>query len=437
MASMDLAIEPGKRDMRLMLLIAMSWAPMIGWCADNDPVIVTVDMAVDKGPAEAPACGFLHGVNGSSPDQQLLDPLRIGLLRGPVTTYTQPDVYERLIRTGARLSVGLHIPGRKDIAGHEGKEYWPGDEGDWAPWENHVDTYVRRALDEKLRIDYWLIWNEPDDHYWGRSLEQYLETWRRAHRIIRKVNPQAAIVGPVTAKFNQRWMEDFLIYCQKNDCLPDVLCWHELRTVTGEDIPTHAHQISSWMKAKNIGISRLMVDEYASEQAYDRPGNLVSFFSNVEAAGLERAAVGVYGPKHLLCGAATADGKHPTSSWWTFKAYGEMTGRLVATLSRSPVAAVASWEPRKRILKVLLGNWDKSREIPMRLKLENVPRSAHPADPSTAQVKAQLIPCTRNNELADAKLVMDQPLTAKDGTPDVTVPSCPPGSAVAISIQMQ
>lgn len=64
---------------------------------------------------------------------------------------------------------------------------YPGDDGDWSQMERFYEQLIgdirANNMLEGLVFD---IWNEPElDIFWGRSWEQYLEYYVRAHEIIR------------------------------------------------------------------------------------------------------------------------------------------------------------------------------------------------------------------------------------------------------------
>lgn len=397
-------------------------------------VTVSVDYSIDLGPAQARACGFLHGVGEHTPDAALLRPLRLGLLRGPVESYLKPEFYERVHATGARLSVGLHGFVRRDISGHEGGVQWPGDGGNWAPWENYVRTCVQQSIDQKARFDYWLIWNEPNAHYWGRSIEQYREAYRRGYRVVRTMLPEASILGPVIDRFDAKWMFEYLLWCQENNCLPDVICWHELRHHDGSQIPSHVAELKEWLKANGIRINRFMVDEYASRKSYNRPGNLVGFFATIEQAGIERAAVGTYGPAYFMSGAAADDGKSPMPTWWVFKAYSDLTGRRVSAKSDANIAALAGFDAATNQSRILLGNCHDTSAAEVVLELKSLPGAGKLAANGSIQVTVESIPMRRTSPLAALQVAFTGKIAVSNGNTRITLPKCSAGEALVITV---
>ena len=115
------------------------------------------------------ASGFLHGFSndGQLPPDRMIAPLKARLHRTrPGATWAQA---ERMKKLGIEQQVVM-----SDGWGY-GKEH-PGDDGQWAKWEEFVVRMVREAQQRGLKPQ-WDIWNEPDHHFfWQRSPEQFNET---------------------------------------------------------------------------------------------------------------------------------------------------------------------------------------------------------------------------------------------------------------------
>ena len=76
---------------------------------------------------------------------------------------------------------------------------------------------------------HWDIWNEPDHpQFWDRSSEQFFETWKRAVRTIRRVSPNAIIVGPSLARGPAHYLYGFLLSAHAENVLPDIISWHDM-----------------------------------------------------------------------------------------------------------------------------------------------------------------------------------------------------------------
>lgn len=180
---------------------------------------VAVDFAVIKGPATHRASGFLHSISAEQPDDQLVRQLKPRLFRLHATEALTPTLYRRLTGYGADVQSVM-----SDSYGYPGPSgIWPGDGGDSTRWENLVEGMVREADSKGLQLQ-WNIWNEPDSHnFWNRNGEQFFETWKRAVRTIRRVNPKAIIVGPSLSNGPCHYLYGFLLSAHAESVLPDII----------------------------------------------------------------------------------------------------------------------------------------------------------------------------------------------------------------------
>lgn len=101
-------------------------------------------------------------------------------------------------------------------------------------------------------IEYWEIWNEPDNEpdllknpMWRGTKQQYFELYKTAYRYLKKCFPKLKIGGYGSCGFYSvtntyiaaanssdrleyftEYFEDFLNFVKDNDCPPDFFSWH-------------------------------------------------------------------------------------------------------------------------------------------------------------------------------------------------------------------
>lgn len=157
------------------------------------------------------------------PDDEVVRSLKPKLFRLHAAEALTPLLYRRLTHYGAVVQGAL-----SDAYGSPGPSgLWPGDGEDWSRWEQLVEELVREGDSKGLQI-LWDIWNEPDHHqFWDRSSKQFFETWKRAVRTIRRVNPQVIIVGPSHANGPCNYLYGFLLSAHAHNVLPDIISWHD------------------------------------------------------------------------------------------------------------------------------------------------------------------------------------------------------------------
>lgn len=338
-----------------MLTACASVMGAVAQATTSTPVEVTVDYAADAGPANHVGSGFLHGLTAEGPPDYLVDGVDVNTIRGAdhhpiLPSLFDPATYKRVASTGAELQVGVYY--YKDLPGHPQFGWRPGDNGDWETWRGIVTDVYEEAKQSGYEVGSYITWNEPNLQ-WNtaeRPFDRYLMAHDVAHDTLKGLDPAARVQGPELSSFNFDRLTQFLAYCKANDCLPDVLSWHELGQ-TPTDIPGHLSQIREWMVANGIEPMPVSIDEYQGS-GYGNPsawnvGRNVRWIAQLERAtefGLESANLASWewpgedpNFKATLSNAVDrATGALPRGVWWNLNAYKDMTGRMVETVSPGP-----------------------------------------------------------------------------------------------------
>ena len=86
------------------------------------------------------------------------------------------------------------------------------------------DTHVVTLAGSRCQL--YEFGNEPD--YNGISIESYLKQWNTTIPLLRKINPDARFIGPVTYndQGNHNFMHDFLVGVKNSGVLPDAVSFH-------------------------------------------------------------------------------------------------------------------------------------------------------------------------------------------------------------------
>lgn len=388
---------------------------------------VSVDFASDQGTASGVASGFLHALTPKSPAQSVLDGIAIHYVRGTdhhqnLPSLFDPATYARVKTTGAQLIVGLYY-------GHG--SYWPGDNGDdYSKWE----TEVQGVLDESKAHDFgvysWISWNEPDLQWTGKSA-QYKEAHRRAYERVKAWSSAARVEAPEISSFNFGFMTDFLGYCKEHDVVPDVISWHELAT-TPTDIEAHTLQLKNWLAQNGIAPRPFAVTEYqgsgygaSATSGYYDPGLAVAYLARLERStnnGLELACRSNWSwtgedtnfEADLGGLSDRATRASPTSVWWVYAAYSQMSGRKVQTTQPSGLEAFATTDAAKAEARALVGNWSDSTGYDLTLELDHLP--SYVMSGASVRVQAWSVSQTVGTPLTSMTAVQDATLTPDAGT---------------------
>jgi len=333
-------------------------------------ISMNVNLAAEAGPATGVGLGFLYGVtgDGSQPTDELLEPLRMNAFRagghmtrgwiedgyqhGPATQTIIDSIVAQAQRFTAPPYEAQYQAILSDIYGAFGGQpadtMYPCDNGDCSNWATFVATVVGALRDTGLPMSYD-IWNEPDiDIFWERGVnsEQYFQMWDTAVREIRRVDPDAVILGPSFAFTPERrpgqW-QTWLAHTKAAGTLPDWIANHTLGEI--DDPVTVGQATLDALAANDIPPLPMSANEY-------QPANRQT--ANVTAWYLARFAQSDYANAlrgNWVCclipnltGILTQSGGGwaPTGNWWVMRSYADLTGTLVATSGQVGGTAISA-----------------------------------------------------------------------------------------------
>lgn len=401
---------------------------------------VAVDFSADLGPATYRASGFLHGMAAKDPPQEMVEPLKPKLFRnqaeGPRGTFA---TYDRVKALGARSQLVVSDS-------YWGRE-WPQTDEEWKRWEEIVEQLVGKA--ERLGYDIeWDIWNEPEDEYfWEVDQARFFETWRRTVLKIRELDPAAIIVGPSLAGYDAKYLDEFLAYAKANSVLPDILCWHEFSWERGghREIPAHVAETRRLLAKHEIDLERICINEIIGDSLQLSPGAAVGFFASLERAEVDGACHACWGEREegvSNCGNCSLDGilthpdKQPRATWWAYKGYADITGRLLSVQSSATVDGVAGYDAGAREARAVLGRVaDEGPAIAVRMSFTNMGQAPGLVRDGKTHVTAQRIPVSGWEALANPVPVFDADYEVRDAQVTVTLPDFGPDDAYLITVR--
>jgi hypothetical protein len=342
----------------------------------------TIDFAATYGAPTYRASGFIYGLseNGATPTLNLQSDLKVKFIRAGGAQLDCPDggyvngkyarrwdsvkdYYARTKALGATFILLTH-----DLWGADAVcnvPHWPGDDGDWTQFTNFMVQVINDAKANGMTGPdvQWDIWNEPDlitpVQFWGRSQAQYLEMWKRAYRQIRAAIPNAVIVGPSTAGQpapGWLWFNTYLDYVKANNVVPNYMSWHQL--IPDSDPQTSKNNLDEMLSSRGISVQGFQVNEYGSNTTEQEAGPSAWYLGRFESLGIDalRANWGMGGGLYAGMGDLVTASDQPMASWWTYKRYADMTGKLVAVVAGSKVDGVAATDSEAKIASVVLGS---------------------------------------------------------------------------------
>ncbi|MEW1775141.1 RICIN domain-containing protein [Streptomyces sp. NPDC086777] len=333
---------------------------------------LSVNLASTRGPSTGVGEGFLYGFtqDGSQPVDQFVQPLGINAFRGggwfsggwikdnyQYGAASRADV-DSIIAQAKRLTRSPYHAQYQvlvsDIYGANGGQpsntTYPCDNGNCANWTSFIDSTVGALQASGLTFSYD-IWNEPDiSYFWTRGVNsaQYFQMWDTAYREIRRIAPDAQIVGPSLAFTPQRnpgeW-QTWLAHVKAAGTVPDMITNHDEGDV--DDPVTVSQSLNSALSSAGISPRPLSANEY---QPADRQtaGVTAWYLARFAQSGYANAMRGnwVCCVTPNLTGVLTQSGGswQPTGNWWALRDYADMTGTLVDTSGQVGSTAIAASE---------------------------------------------------------------------------------------------
>jgi hypothetical protein len=293
---------------------------------------LNVNLSKSIGPVTHCATGALYGITESLPSDisGLLAPLHPNVYTQPARSgsgYQQPigaalPVSARVTTTSAQVMIRL-----ADMC--PGWPYqWPGQ----ATWLSRVTTVIQDKIASGRNNFYgYEIWNERHGTWLASNGDFETLCWKPTYDLIRSLDPTAKIIGPSDSYYLQSRISEFLTFCIANNCLPDIMCWHELQG--SANITSHVTDYRSL--ERNLRVSKLpiTINEYChSTQAYEGcPGTSVPFIAKFERNLVQSACISWWFtslPGRM--GSLLTSGNQKGGGWWLYKWYGDMTGTMAS-----------------------------------------------------------------------------------------------------------
>lgn len=230
------------------------------------------------------------------------------------------------------------------------------------------------------------------------------EAWQAYYEAIHEADPDATIAGPNSAAYNAQFsegqsMKSYIQYCADNNCMPDVITWHDLQVdklnaLSGEIVDfKKIWKNTDWKKynqANQTGgvpeIPQICINEYADFSDCGVPGRLVNWIARLEDEKVYGCLPFWHQANNL--NDLTADANEGNGAWWLYKWYGDMSGQTLkveTNTSYDALYGVASIDEAKQSSTVLLGGIDGAANV----NLKNASNTEIFKDQTKVHVKVQ------------------------------------------------
>ncbi|MBP2324881.1 hypothetical protein JOF56_005266 [Kibdelosporangium banguiense] len=339
---------------------------------------LTIDLDTSTGPFHGGAAGSLYGVYGPGVPS---DAVLAGFYPKTLATKAQDgpqhpgadalEVAKPFVANGGRdvyiymTDIYRGFPYQR-AQGQAGRD----------DFRAKVQTQVRQVLASGYRDHVvYVPFNEPEGNWYGTGQYSYnninwlddpryfFEEWQQVYGLIRSIDPKARIAGPNTSVlYNQ--VKGFLQYCKANNCLPDVITWHELSSPGA--VRSSVATYRGWERELGIAPLPINIDEYAFRYHLSVPGQMIQWMAALEESKVDGDLA--YWNIDGNLNDSTVEANKGNGQWWLFNAYGQMTGNTVRVTPPSPgqqytLQGIATLDRDKRQSRAIFGGANGSADV--------------------------------------------------------------------------
>lgn len=227
-------------------------------------------------------------------------------------------------------------------------------------WKQEVTSVINDKLkSENKNFDGYEIWNEPDGTWKDANGDFNSKLWKQTYDLIRSMDPDAKIIGPSYSYYNSSRMDAFIKYCSQNNCLPDVVSWHQWGSAGFVGAVESYREIE---KKYNVTPRKLSINEYSSEEHSEEgcPGLSVPFIAKFERYDVESAMISWwFVPLPGRLGSLLTSNNERGGGWWLYKWYGDMSGYMAKVTPPNDksdgVDGFAALDTKKGFASIVLG----------------------------------------------------------------------------------
>ena len=237
---------------------------------------------------------------------------------------------------------------------------WPYKFQNMDHWKNEVKSVINDKLKSNNKnFDGYEIWNEPNDTWKVSGVDFNSGLWKQTYDLIRQMDPGAKIIGPSYSFYHASQMEAFIKYCSQNNCLPDVVSWHQWGS--GGFVGA-VETYRALEKKYNVTPRPLSINEYSSTEHSEEgcPGLSVPFIAKFERHGVESAMISWwFVPLPGRLGSLLTSNNERGGGWWLYKWYGDMSGYMAKVTPPNDksdgVDGFAALDKKKGFASIVLG----------------------------------------------------------------------------------
>ncbi len=213
--------------------------------------------------------------------------------------------------------------------------------------QNTFFPAIKDSIKEMLESEYadklvFCIFNECDNGVWfGRwdsenenhlfnteDFDTFNEAWKMTYDYVKSLAPNTFIGGPGNLNYRHNKMDSFLKFASENNCVPDVMIYHEL---SDDSIYNWGANVKDLKKIeKKYGISTetpIIVTEYGRMEDNGNANIMLRYITKIENSKTY-ANQAFWLLANNLCNTC-ADYNTPNSAWWVYRWYAALEGQTM------------------------------------------------------------------------------------------------------------
>ncbi len=240
---------------------------------------------------------------------------------------------------------------------------------------SYKDSLVYCIYNECDNAIWFGNYSDGNVHYDEIGKQNFYEAWKMTYDYVKSLDPDAVIGGPGFCDYETTKIESFMTYCVENDCVPEIMIYHELAWWSIYDWQMH---VDDYRRIEDkLGITNelpIVVTEYGEMQDCGNPGKMVHYITQIEKS--ETWGQMAYWRLANNLNDTAADDNSPNSNWWLFRKYAEMEGNLLETKVNSvrdkdlydddwrvTYKGIASINDSKDEIKIIAAGSDNKRAV--------------------------------------------------------------------------
>ncbi len=161
--------------------------------------------------------------------------------------------------------------------------------------------------------------------------DNFNSAWKQTYEAAREIDPDCLIGGPGFCDYDHDEIEYFLRFCVENNCVPEIMIYHELHDDSVYYWQDHVDDYRQIEKDLGVDELPIIITEYGRMQDNGYPGKMVQYITKIEDSKVY--ANNAYWRLSNNLNDVCADDNSPNANWWLMRWYADMEGETLASTS--------------------------------------------------------------------------------------------------------